>query len=1667
MPRRTPPVPLSPEGERTYNEMYDAFGQEEADSFAKGLIPYVAPAPVVAAPTAGATSSQPGSPSVMLPAAAYVTPKVPGPIGTEKPVVALPDTSDSLIYRPGIEEVRVKNEAAQVKRIAELTTMYQLSGMSTVDADARARKEVYSGIEQPRTVEFGSKPVRPGTASDLAARGVELAPRLDTMRTVVEALKPQVLESEQQAEGRKRFQADQQRATAMLQAEAAKTGQDVTEVAKRMALANGQRAAEVARQMYGDGVTVAQIKQVEDVLNAPIYAASTELTKGVFAPLTEMPGKVLRGLSEQEIRGQRVESPGAAALRDIGGASRLALGGIKAGVMDPASKAAIAASEGIPIQEVDARLQRDRAQQGGASQTVSVNPFGAPVPVGPRSRIDTGNWIKDTAYEVATGRSAVDDYIDLGLNKNLATVVGVATEFALPQTPVGWITDVAPAFGAAKAVAKAGQIAGDAAKAPALYQFFADTARSAEDIGLVLEKPTFWQTLTRAADVRTKVATDLANELSDVATLDKVAADASIVGAESNKAILVNTVDKLMSTPKNQLSPISARIVDELMASGAELTRAEEIIPVLQKTLRGEDGIVTKIKTVAPGNVQADIVRNTFAAALKNPGEGAIRAAIAETLEKVPDNGWAFMTPALLVKKTVMADKAFQAAITDAVKALPTGASMADVQKAIETTAKDILKGKGSIAEPFAMTPGRPESFLPSSPRGGLERLATPESRRSAVLEATQDVKSSVKGAVASVDDFLRGGTNPAKRVSDTFAGSPYVSTLDNTFTTALKSRMPVATRNMVDKTRSEIAALGTLDTPSLPGQGGRTFGTTGGTLIDAIRVQGGLDSYATARIASDIGDPEFINLKASTHSTPFENVPLKDLIAKPATAKIESIVQNFFGEGEQGIGFVTSPKTSKRLSAIVIEETAKADTAAEAVAASIGRLRDEFPDLKAVGRRAAGTPDTDDISGALLNYVINSESKKIYVDNFFEAYPELTKEVNINNLRNNFIDEMNRFGTAITPAEQADALKMWDKTFNAPGAQQQFAKLVEQQLKLDFGQAATEYSLDGFNMIDTSSGKKFFDKMLNLPNTLVKFSLFTAADITQNVSAMVDFATMSKLVRPLDESSAIKFLSDAVKVPIGSTEYKVIRSIIPIDELTKSASSISDNLSAIRRNPEAWGAVSTAFKAAAEQIRSLSIQGLTAGVALPNPKFFALNYWSAIPMMAVTSPTTVMKTAGGEFFGLGGGVSLHDIMSASKDASRADKEAFKSVTGIPYTNKQLADFLDNNYFGMTERDFSFANKFGEDVRIQTQTAPSGMKSTFAQQQLDKALSYSAVNGTNIYGRIANQVDVNWRKQTFLNALKAGEAPNVAQRTASNAIFDYGRIPKEYRQSLSRYMSFLSFWTMSNAELISTVFRPNAMKNLSKSIQIQRDLNKGFGEWQYADDSDKQRLFSVYLGQDTDRQPTLVVGPQNPMIAPLIETSQLLPAMADIGVDAANLDITSVWDKSLSGVTGAAMEKIFTPVIGYMQDIGAIGDQPKGTVVPWQQISFHQSMGQEHFGEWMRANGVSALPLEERRVGTPEFYGQQYQFNDEAAKKRAAGIDFAFALAGIGRTWDDAQKIQAVVVPLKGADLKRYQERKVAFLLQYILGTNLKKGTPEYEFYYQALKSEGFELAPK
>jgi hypothetical protein len=111
----------------------------------------------------------------------------------------------------------------------------------------------------------------------------------------------------------------------------------------------------------------------------------------------------------------------------------------------------------------------------------------------------------------------------------------------------------------------------------------------------------------------------------------------------------------------------------------------------------------------------------------------------------------------------------------------------------------------------------------------------------------------------------------------------------------------------------------------------------------------------------------------------------------------------------------------------------------------------------------------------------------------------------------------------------------------------------------------------------------------------------------------------------------------------------------------------------------------------------------------------------------------------------------------------------------------------------------------------------------------------------------------------------------------------------------------------------------------------------------------------------------------------------------------------------------------------------------------------------------MADNGVTSVPVDERRLGEPTFYGQQYKYKDDAARNRAATLDAIQMFAGVGRMLNDYSAMGLIALPPDGVDMKRY-DRMTLGILQYFFGTTLKKGSNEYELTRKAIEQTNREL---
>jgi hypothetical protein len=1672
------PTGLSPEKLIIYNKFLEEFGENSANQYALGQGATLPP-PAVGAPTLGEMGL-------------VVQPPPPRqPIGLVPPSVVLPEVREQATARPSVPAMKLSIDQLADRAIQVQTALKQRQGLSYDAARAEAEAEVGKIKGAARTVDYSPKPVPTGY-SEIAVRGEELLPRMSAPVALLQSFKPQVLETEQEAAGRRRFAAAQRDSKAALERDRALSGRTLGQEVAFKTLNNDLAALDIARQM-GD-TSVKNLEQIRASLNAPLYAAVEELRgRPATESIAGAAGDALRGLSQEERGGRLVETKGAAALRGLGGLTRLGTEAIRIPVEALATRAA-AAVEGVPVETL---LEPEGGMRRVQVPGVTYEPgFEA------RQRLQTGSYFKDVASQIATGRSAIDDFVDTGVGVRAATVLGLVTEFGLPLTPLGYITDVAPAFGLGKIVSRAADAGGAVARAPKLKTFLTETAASVADLGIAMEKPSWWKAISDAADLRTASATKLADELGDVAALDTLVMKASKKGAnEGEEFLLTDAFKEERSKAIDGLKDIiqgvrsgkysRSQVVKDIVESigDVEINNIEEILLRLNRkadgatpvgALRGVMQKIGKVSTGTPGDISPDIVRNTFAAAKRSPAEfgevneAALRSATAEILERVPESGWIFVTPQIAVRKSVVATDSFQKAMSKAVRALPPGASVADVSDAVNNAIRTGFKG---TAEPVAFVAPRQPGLLPSGPRGGLERIAEPSSRAFPVIEAAQDVFDNVR----IVKNFLleKVGRPPALRVSDTFSGSSFINNTDKMLDSVATQRIPVQLRDFIEATKSEISALGVVRQ--------RILGTDG-TLIEAIRVAGGLEEYLNLRIAADSGGiPKLKAKDVVLGSLPGNVPPLKNTPGAPGA--LNSIVKNFFGEGA-----ITGPLATREaelaLDRIIAASIARNDSATPAIAEIISEMRSEFPTLVKAGRRTAGRL-TDDVSSAIVDHILKSEAKVIFADNFAAAYPELFSAGSIvDALPARFEAEIelgNRQPGLEPPpaAARAQALEII-KEFTADQVTA-LENVILNAVKKSFTDGVLDYSnsFTKYELYDQLKLEDIFKELVEIDNTLPEAQRFAfdaafnalgeSGDFESAVDAAIQFATLNRLVRPVQTADVMQFFTDTLRLPIDSSQRAVIESLIGNpDELQKGSGAIADNLSAIYRSPQ--GGLGESFTNAIASLyrftNGLARAGLTTGVALPNIKFFAANYLGAPLIMGLTAPGLALKTTMSEVPGLGrllgANTNIRDIKAwaAGPDAGSV---AFTSAAGIPYTYRQLQAFLDNNYFGMTQQAFDFGSNFAGDVKTATRTGASGMKAKSLEARTGRVLDWLNVGGTNYWTAWGGQVDTAWRQQLFVNALQAGETPVAARAIASNGVLDYGRIPAEWRQSSTRWMTFFSFMAVMNAEIFSALFRPQAVESIARQVGAQRTLHRGFGEWQYEDDDFKKRTFSAMMGE-TDDKPLFFVGPENPLISPFIDQVTLASAVEHIMTSppvSMSEGMTTATDVA-TGFAQTLVDRSFTPFLGFLSDLGLFGERIGiGNNISARQIAFHQTLDSfypGHFAQWMSDYDITAVPVDERRPGEPLFNGQQYRFSDNKGKAKAAVRDWGLTMVGLQRAIRDYESMGLIATGgPQGTQMKKF-DGKFTALLTYFTGGNLVVGTPEYEAVRKALEAAERDL---
>jgi len=908
------PIPLDDFQQKKYDLLYTKLGKDRADSYAKGvsaaaetLLPTVPAAPPTPpAPVLGATpAAVPAPVTLQIGQGTGGRPTIKGaPQGMEFRGPT-PPMSDIVVNLPSREELQKQLDDARGKAVKRRAGELQTQGISYSEATARAEREVRGAATTPRKTEFGAGAVKPAGYSEFAVRGPVAAAELSTGQALTQSVLPQVLETGEQAVARRRFEQEIAASKKRIQDEAKRRGYtkklppsgarteeieviDTERTLRELLNENETRAVQIVKDEFGedDPQFMSNVAEVRAALNAPFYAAAGELRPKMMNDIISDKGKdILRGSTTSEVQGRLVETKGVAALRALGGLSRFLVRGAEEAVVDPLVRGVVA---GLDPNVTTTDLIRDeemaREAGGGGRRIEGVPGAEYSESAAKRKKSDTGNFLRDVAFEVATGRSAIDDYIDAGVPEGAALPLGILTEFAIPITPIGVISDVAPAFksvlSATPLVGKVGQmaarsvvgvkiasVAGRIADIPqvAKLRSVARSINTIPEFGEALAgSKVFRETFADAGSVRLNLAETVAREGADIGQLratlnsanptrfDDAAAivnDGTTEIARSARKLIdagrldvqagIKTEEQLM----DELKAFANKAYDESMKSDSAITRT---------AVREGDKLGPYIRGADPNNPAEriiDVVRERV---------------LAETIDAVPTDNYFFITDRMLVNRSVLNTTEFKEAMRTATSSLPADASMTQVNRAIEDAIRQTFRGRNAsdIAEVSSVNVPRTAQQegigLIEGPRGGIERLQTAPSRRRGVMEAFQDVNDT---RVAAAEWFTKNGK----------------ARFANALTT---ERVPVEVAEFMRTTSDKL--------DNVPGRMYAAFGVMARNGVPEV-----FDAYVAARINEDLAGGT-----RGVFDEPFYN-GIRDTVETPRAAMdgaVKETLNLFFG---------------------------------------------------------------------------------------------------------------------------------------------------------------------------------------------------------------------------------------------------------------------------------------------------------------------------------------------------------------------------------------------------------------------------------------------------------------------------------------------------------------------------------------------------------------------------------------------------------------------------------------------------------------------------------------------------------------------------------------------------------------------------------------------------
>jgi len=698
---------------------------------------------------------------------------------------------DIVLSQPSREALQQQIDKARQDAIERRVKELQAQGIVDAAARARAQREIDAAALAPRLTEFGA-PARPAGYSEFAVRGAQAAGELTPGEAVVEGFKPQVLETSEQAASRRRYEQAVKKSKQIIEEEAKRLGITPEEALPRILVRNQTAAVQYVKDQFGedDPEFMTKVQEVQAAMNAPYFAGAGELRPKMLGEAVAGRSKdILRGLTTSEVQGRLVETRGVAAMRGLGGLSRVLVRGAEEAVVDPIMRNVVAAvNPGVTAEQLKQEQEEQRAAAGG-SRVVSGPGVQYSEGAATRRKADTGSFVRDVAFEVATGRSAVDDYIDAGMSESFAVPLGIATEFAIPITPIGAVTDVAPAFksvatgvaraarvpaGAARAGGRAalgaaigggiagpvGAVGGAAIGALSATKRMGRIADAISDIPQVVKLrqvaksiqtiPQFGEAIASSKFFREAIADAGSARLNLAETVAREGADIGQLRATLN-ALKSTRLDDVVDLVENSTSEF-ARSTGKLIERGrldvqSGIKTEEQLVKEVKQFVNDAfDSTMKSDSAITRTAIREGDRLGAYTAGSERNIDVVRERVLAETIDAVPTDNYFFITDRMLVNRSVLNTDEFKEAIRTATSNLPEDASISTVNRAIEDAIRQTFRGRNTadIAEVTSVNVPRTAQQegigLFEMPRGGIERLQTAPSRRRVAYETLQDV---------------------------------------------------------------------------------------------------------------------------------------------------------------------------------------------------------------------------------------------------------------------------------------------------------------------------------------------------------------------------------------------------------------------------------------------------------------------------------------------------------------------------------------------------------------------------------------------------------------------------------------------------------------------------------------------------------------------------------------------------------------------------------------------------------------------------------------------------------------------------------------------------------------------------------------------------------------